>query len=98
MALTEKQTEYLNSQISELSERAPSDSTIQLFFEKRKGCIKGVLEINAQHRRFSSSKAAPDPLQTFMLLIEDIDDQLLKWKRHRFSESLLWSFSRSTAQ
>lgn len=87
--LTEKQEAFVNRAIEELAGKAPSNAALNLNFENRKGCVKGSLEISNLHKSFSSNKAAVDPIQTLLLLIDDIETKLLEWKRERFSDALI---------
>lgn len=94
MYLIPNQEHFLRRRLDELKEKCPSASHLELTFEKRKSCIKGTLKINSMSTRFFSTKAATDPIQTYFLLEEDIESQLLEWKRNRFSHSLFRQFTK----
>ena len=86
--LPENQRRFLQRRLEELQEKCPSNSSIKLKFEQRTSCIKGTLRVNGFSETFHSMKVGTDPIQTFFLLKEDIEAQLLDWKRNRFSRSL----------
>jgi hypothetical protein len=88
IVLTETQRRFLQRRLEELQEKCPSNSTLKLNFEQRTSCVKGTLRVNGYSANFNSMKVATDPIQTFFLLKEDIEAQLLEWKRNRFSNSL----------
>ncbi len=88
MSLDPNQELFLKRRLEELTEKCPSTSNLKLNLEKRESCIKGSLKINSFSENFFSEKVASGPLQTYLLLEEDIETQLLEWKRNRFSQSL----------
>ncbi len=97
VALAPEQEQFIEKQIEAISEKAPSNAAITLHFEKRKSCFKGTLKIDNLSQSFCSSKAAIEPIQTFLLLQEDIEHQLLNWKRQRFSDDLYKQLSKATS-
>lgn len=88
MSLSPNQELFLKRRLDELREKCPSTANLKLNLEKRESCIKGTLKINSFSENFFSEKVASEPVQTYLLLEEDIDTQLLEWKRYRFSNSL----------
>lgn len=88
MSLNPNQELFLKRRLEELAEKSPSTAKLKLNLEKRESCIKGNLKISSFSENFFSEKIASDPLQTYLLLEEDIESQLLEWKRNRFSNSL----------
>ena len=79
---------YIKRRLDELREKCPSTANLKLNLEKRKSCIEGSLKVNSFSKNFFSEKVANNPLQTYLLLEEDIEAQLLEWKRNRFSNFL----------
>lgn len=88
MKLDSDQERILKRKLSLLADQAPANSTIHLRLEKRKSCIKGTLTIRSFTEFFGATKVTSDPLQTFQLLNEEIESQLLEWKRYRFNSSI----------
>lgn len=89
-----EQERVLKTKLERLAERAPSDSSITLRFEKRKSCVKGRLTISSAAKEFHALKAAPEPIQTYLLLEADIDSQLALWKSARFrNEKVEWRYA-----
>lgn len=88
MPLESYQEAYIKKRLYELQEKCPANSKVDLKLEKRKSCIKGTLRVQNFSDHFFSYKVASEPIQTFLLLEEDIEAQLLEWKRVRFSNSL----------
>lgn len=79
-----------------LREKCPSQCALTLIFDKREENYVGRLEVKSFSECFSSKKIAYDPYITYLLLEEDIESQLLEWKRKRFSKKLEDSLKRST--
>lgn len=84
----------IKRRLEELLERAPAHCSLSLTFEKRASSIRGRLALQSLNEKFISTKVAHDPFQAFLLIEEDIDRQILSWKRKRFSEKLLNSIER----
>ena len=91
--LPPEQKLFINRHLDNLKELCPSSAKLQLSFETKNGQIKGKLKINSFSENFYSNKIATTPLEAFILLKEDIEAQLLDWKRKRFSTSLFNQFS-----
>ena len=89
LKLTTDQERIIKIKLEQLADRAPFTSAIYLKLEKRKSCIKGHLKIQSFSENFTSSHVASDPIQTFLQLVDDIDGQLLDWKRCRFKAHLI---------
>jgi hypothetical protein len=86
MSLSEYQK--IRRKLNLLEDRCPSQCSIKLSFEKRKSSYVGVLSIRSISENFYSRKIGHSPYQSYILLEEDIDQQLLEWKRRRFSSSV----------
>lgn len=84
------QPEYqqIKKRLSLLKDRCPLQCSIKLSFERRKSSVIGVLSIRSISENFYSRKVGHAPCQSYELLEEDIDQQLLEWKRRRFSSSV----------
>lgn len=85
--LEKEVVEKIKKRLEELEEKAPSNSAIHLEFDRRAENIKGRLTIRSLHKTFKSEKIAFDPMIAFLLMIEDIEKQLLQWKKRRFTQS-----------
>jgi hypothetical protein len=85
-----QQSEYqqIKNKLSLLEDRCPSQCSIKLSFERHKSLVVGVLSIRSISESFYSRKAGHSPYQSYALLEKDIDQQLLEWKRRRFSSSV----------
>lgn len=92
-----KQSEYqqIKKKLNFLEDRCPSQCSIKLSFERRKSSVVGVLSIRSISESFYSRKARHSPYQSYALLEEDIDQQLLEWKRRRFSSSVEKTINRA---
>lgn len=91
--LTQKEEEFIKNRLELLKDICPSTSKLELIFKKKKTGIKGELKVSSYTDNFISNKKASSPTQTFLLLLEDIEEQLLDWKRKRFSQSLFNHFA-----
>lgn len=82
-----KLSEYqeIKKKLNLLKERCPSQCSINLSFQKMESSYVGVLSIRSISERFYSKKIGHGSYQSYLLLEEDIDHQLLEWKRKRFS-------------
>lgn len=96
MSLPSRKEAFLKRRLEDLAERCPSSSNLNLKLEQKESCIKGTLIINSFSEKFYSTKVATDPIQTYFLLQEDIEAQLLEWKRKRFSDSLFKQLKTNT--
>ncbi len=83
----------IQQKLERLREKCPPHSSIQLQFEKRRSSVVGVLTIKTLSREFKSRKIGNIPILVFTLLEDDINNQLLDWKRTRFSASLEYKLS-----
>ncbi|MBD65924.1 MAG: hypothetical protein CME62_12000 [Halobacteriovoraceae bacterium] len=88
ISLSHSQQSFITHQLNQLQERSPAHSKIKLFFTKRESCVKGTLVVKSYGKTFASIKAGTEPIQAYMLMQEDIDRQILEWKRTRFSDSV----------
>ena len=86
--LTLEQTRNTEKILERLQDLSPSSSKIELKFKEHSQKIKGILTVKSYGTSFTSTKTAEDPESTLLLLKNDIEDQLLDWKRKRFSQSL----------
>ncbi|MFG1492770.1 hypothetical protein ACRXCV_05555 [Halobacteriovorax sp. GFR7] len=89
-----KQYQKIRSRLDGLMDRCPIHSHFKLTFKKHETNYIGQLSIKSFTKNFHAKKVAHTPLQAFLLLEEAIDEQLLKWKRDRFSNSLASSLRR----
>ena len=85
-----KDSEYqqIQKKLNLLEERCPSQCFIKLNFERRESSVVGIISIRSISENFYSKKVSHSPYQTYGLLEEDIDQQLLEWKRRRFNSSV----------
>lgn len=91
--LTKKQSFFVRQNLENLKELSPSTSRLTLNFERDGGSYRGFLTIKSFEVSFFSSKRGSDPIATMLLLKDDIEAQLLEWKRTRFSQSLFKTIS-----
>ena len=92
MSLSEYQ--QIKKKLNLLEDRCPSQCSIKLSFERSKSSIVGVLSIRSISESFYSKKKGYSPCQCYELLEKDIDQQLLEWKRRRFSSSVNTTINR----
>lgn len=86
--LNQKQYHRIKSRLERLMDRCPVNSHIDLKFKKHETNYIGQISIRSYSKNFHAKKVSHTPYQTLLLLEEAIDEQLLKWKRERFSNSL----------
>ncbi|WP_412463269.1 hypothetical protein [Halobacteriovorax sp. RT-2-6] len=86
--LTYKQHQKIKARLDRLMDRCPNHGHYQLEFKKHESNYIAQLSIKSYSKNFYAKKVAHTPYQAFLLLEEEIDEQLLKWKRERFSNSL----------
>lgn len=91
-----KQAQYqrIKLKLDLLKEKCPANSKITLNFKQKDSGYIGYLTVKSYTETFESQKISHNPYQTFLLLEEDIDQQLLEWKRVRFSKNLAQSLHR----
>ena len=77
----------IKRRLEALADRAPAMANLSLRFEQRQSRVKGFLTIDNFEKSFRAVKASHDPLQTYLLLEEDIDRQLEQWKKARFKKN-----------
>ena len=92
--LNQTQYQKIKKKVDLLKEKCPSQCSFKLEFEKRSSCYVGEITINSFSENFYSKKVAHNPYQTYLMLEEDIEQQLLEWKRRRFSANLEKSFNK----
>ena len=78
----------IRKKLNLLEDRCPSECSLNLSFERKESSYVGVLSIRSFSENFYSRKIGHCPYQSYTLLEEDIDQQLLEWKRRRFSTSV----------
>lgn len=90
-----KQSEYqeIIKNFNRLEERCPSQSFIKLHFEEQDSTVAGTLSVRSFSESFYSEMVGHNPYHCYKLLEEDIDQQLLEWKRRRFRSSIKKDFS-----
>lgn len=93
--IDQKVAQQMQRRLDTLSEKCPYPCDINLVFEKRESCFIGKLEIKAAALKICSRKISHIPYQVFSLLVDDIENQLLDWKRQRFSNELEMSLNPS---
>lgn len=91
--LNQNQYQNIKKGVDQLKEKCPSHCSFKLEFEKRSSCYIGKINIKSLSENFYSKKIAHNPYQAYLMLEEDIEQQLLNWKRRRFSSKLEKSFA-----
>ncbi|MEH0862391.1 MULTISPECIES: hypothetical protein [unclassified Halobacteriovorax] len=91
--LNQNQYQKIKQKLDRLMDRCPVSSSYKLDFKKHQTNYIGQLTIQSYGKKFYAKKVAHTPYLTFKLLEDEIDDQLLKWKRERFSNSLAQNLS-----
>ncbi len=86
----------IEARLESLYEKSPANSLIRLKIEPRKSSYLVELKINSYNNVFNSKKASHELFQAFLLAKEDIEIQLLDWKRKRFSQELEKSITTGT--
>lgn len=67
-----------------LIERSPSQSIVNLHFDKGSSFLKGTLSIRSFSESFDTKSVGKCPMEVYSHLEEAIDYQLREWKRRRF--------------
>lgn len=80
--------QLIKSKFEILSEKSPAQSINRLEFKKEKNKYVGNISIKSYGMSFYSTKTASTPYEAYLLLEEEIEEKLIKWKRDRFSEKL----------
>ena len=92
-----KLSQYQKVKVEILLERirdlSPSSSITTLRYDRNGEDLKGCLTVKSFGIKFQSQKTGQDPVEIMMLLKDDVEDQLLDWKRNRFSHSLFQKIS-----
>ena len=76
----------IRDKLQKLEARAPTYSTINLDFINIGSCIQGKLEISSTGKNFHSTIKGEDPWEIYQKLESKIDQQLIQWKKNRFSK------------
>lgn len=91
--LDQAQYQKIKEKIEILKDKCPAQCSFDLRFEKRKSCYVGELSIRSLSGNFYAKRIAYNPYQTYLMLEEAIEFQLLDWRRKRFSANLEQSLS-----
>ncbi len=70
--------------LESLEARAPAVSTIHLKFTSEEDEIKGELKICGMGKHFQSTTKGENPWEIYKILEQEIDKQLMEWKKSRF--------------
>ena len=88
ITLSPKQYQNIKRKLEILEKKCPANSKLDLSFEKREESYIARITINAFSESFHSKRIAHSPYQAYLLIEKDIEDQILDWKRRRFSAQL----------
>lgn len=77
--------EYIQERITWMLENCPYDSFITLRLEKMNGGYIGDVQINAHTIKFHSHQKSDSTAHVLLLLTNDIESKLNKWKHLRFT-------------
>lgn len=86
--LSKSQKNFIEQTLERLRDLSPSSSKLTLNFDKKESGLRGFLTIKSFEISFFSTSSGSDPVDIIMKLKEDLETQLLDWKRTRFSKSL----------
>ncbi len=86
--MTDNEYQKIKKKLEHLRQRAPYKCSINLNFEKADSAYVGSLCIRSFSQTFQSEQVGLTPYQTYLLIEEEIDLQLLNWKRKRFNSSI----------
>ncbi len=76
----------IRDKLQRLEARAPAYSTINLNFTNIGSYIQGNLDICSAGKKFYSTIQGKDPWEIYLKLESEIDQQLIQWKKNRFSK------------
>lgn len=74
----------IRSRLSRLAESAPAFSFIDLKFSREGQKVRGELKVNGVGKNFQSEEKGEDPLEIYLQLEQEIEQQLFYWKKVRF--------------
>ncbi len=80
----------LSRKLEILREKLPINSSIDLLFFHEGSKLRGSLKIKTLNRTFSAISFGNHPLSIYKNLEEDINQQILDWKRTRFSKEVYY--------
>lgn len=83
--LKQEQYRNLKKRVDLLKEKCPAQCSFNLKFQKRNSCFIGELIIKSFSENFYAKKIAHDPYQAYLMLEQDIEQQLMEWKKRRFN-------------
>lgn len=84
MKLIPEQNSRIKARLESLEQRAPAISSINLKFTNEETQIFGELTISGAGRKFYSKTKGQNPLEVYKSLEQDVDKQLMQWKKTRF--------------
>jgi hypothetical protein len=84
--LSKEQLSYLRKRMKMLIPKTPSKSFTTLTLEEQGSHTVGKINISGPGRSFTSSKEGSDITTIFRELEKCLNDQLLVWKKSRFSK------------
>lgn len=79
----------ITKKLEALKERLPMNSSIDLSFNHQDQKLRGYLKIRTLTHTFSSIQNGSSPISTFEQLENEINKQILNWKKSRFKNELL---------
>ena len=97
MKLIPEQNSRIRARLESLEQRAPAISSINLKFTNEETQISGELTISGAGRKFYSKTKGQNPLEVYKALEQDVDKQLIQWKKTRFLDKC-FGLSISSAQ
>ncbi|MAZ47408.1 MAG: hypothetical protein CME65_02525 [Halobacteriovoraceae bacterium] len=86
--LSKDQKNFVEQTLERIRDLSPSSSKLTLNFDDNGSELSGFLAIKCFEISFFSSKSGSGPIDIMMKLKDDLETQLLDWKRTRFSSSL----------
>ncbi len=83
--ICEFEYQQIKKKLDLLKERCPSQCSLNLSFKGNDSSYEGEISVKTASEHFYSRKRNSNLYSCYMLLEEEIDQQLLKWKRSRFN-------------
>ena len=82
--LSEYETDFINKNLRQLKDRAPTYACVELNFDQDNRLYRGSLTMTAGDKTFTAEALAHSLVETYKKLERHIDVDLLLWKRTRF--------------
>ena len=73
---------FIKKNLESIRDKSPSTARVKLKLKYLKSNIYGTLQIDNLYESFTANAKTSDPIKTFLLLKQDIEKQINRWKKN----------------